>query len=96
MAEQNRFGAMFDQMKSGDDSTETKVSKPTKSKSTSKQKATKPKPKYKDPNYVQVGLYIPKGLHQKLKVGSALKDIEISDIAAEALGQWVKDNVPNI
>lgn len=96
MAEQNRFGAMFDQMKGDDSSTETEASDSPKSKPASEKKSSKPKPKYKDPNYVQVGLYIPKDLHQKLKVGSALKDIEISDIAAEALGQWVENNVPNI
>ena len=96
MANQNRFGSMFEDIKA-DEIAPDKTTKPkTASKAQEANESDKPKAKYKDPNYVQVGLYLPKDLHQKLKIGSAITEKELSDIAAEVLSDWVDRNVPNI
>lgn len=96
MANQNRFGSMFDSIKSD----EVEPAKQAESKPDAKAQkvkgSDKQKAKYKNPSYVQVGLYLPKDLHQRLKIGSAITEKELSDIAAEALSDWADKNVPNI
>lgn len=63
---------------------------------TEKPKSTKPKPKHKDPNYKQVGMYLPADIHHKLKIGSAVTGVEMGDIAAEGIKLWLEKNAPNI
>ena len=56
----------------------------------------KPLPKSKDPSYTQIGLYLPNELHRKMKIGAAVTDLELSDMAAQALELWLAENVPDI
>lgn len=93
MANSNRFGSMFDDIKGDVSATEGTPAKKAKKKPHGN---SKPKPKYKDPNYVQVGIYLPKDLHRRLKIGSAITQKEVSDIATEVLSKWVDKNVPDI
>jgi len=59
-------------------------------------KSKKPLPKSKDPNYSQIGLYLPNELHRKMKIGAAMTGLEMSDLAAQALELWLAENAPNI
>ena len=55
-----------------------------------KSKSEKALPKSRDPNFAQIGLYLPKKLHKRLKVGAAVAELEISDIAAQAIDEWLE------
>ena len=61
-----------------------------------KPKPTKPKSKHKDPNYKQVGMYLPADIHKRLKLASVHSDIEMGNIVAEGIELWLKKNAPNI
>ena len=60
-----------------------------------KAKSKKPLPKSKDPNYSQIGLYLPKELHQKMKIGAAITGLEMSVIAEAGIQMWLDENVPD-
>ena len=59
-------------------------------------KSAKSKPKHKDPNYKQVGMYLPADIHKKLKLASVHSDIEMGDIVAEGIELWLEKNAFNI
>lgn len=44
-----------------------------------------------DPNYAQFSVYLPKQLVKELKVIAAQEEMTQTDIAEEALTQWVKN-----
>lgn len=44
-----------------------------------------------DPNYAQFSVYLPRQLVKELKVIAAQDEVTLTDIAEEALTQWVKD-----
>ena len=52
-------------------------------------KAIRSLPKSRDPNYSQIGLYLPTALHKRMKIGAAITELEISDIAAQAISEWL-------
>ena len=87
----NRFDSLMGGLSKGDS-----LKKPSEPVAKSEPKNSKPKPKHKDPNYKQVGLYLPVDVHQKLKIGSAVTGVEMSDIAAEGIKLWLEKNTPNI
>lgn len=104
MANENRFSGLMGGLNQSDDSepvaaeVETKPRKPAAKKATKKAAPAKPKKaKYDDKeNYKQVGLYLPVELHKRMKIGAAMTDKEMSEIAAEGVELWLKKNVPNI
>ena len=51
----------------------------------SKPKSNKSKAKSKDPNYTQIGLYLLNELHRRMKIDVAMKELEMSDLAAQTL-----------
>lgn len=70
------------------------------------QKATQPEPapeqqqrqrkslgKRSNPNYIQVGAYIPKELNKDVKRLLVDEEGDFSDLVAELLKQWVKQHV---
>ena len=46
--------------------------------------------KSKDPNYQRSTVYLPKGLHQRLKMAALQDGREISDIVEEMVDEWIK------
>ncbi|MGB3298672.1 MAG: hypothetical protein WBA76_10420 [Phormidesmis sp.] len=89
MTEENRFDALIDSFDGDDEPTpETKPK--------GKGEGKKSKVKSKDPNYKQIGLYIPEDLHRRTKAGAAMKGLEMSDLATQALELWLSENAPNI
>ena len=61
---------------------------------TAAETASKPKkalPKYKDPSYSQIGLYLPNKLHKRMKIAAAMTELEISELAAKAIEQWLNE-----
>lgn len=65
----------------------------TKTADNPKAKSQKSLPKSKDPNYSQIGIYLPKELHQKMKIGAAMTGLEMSAIAEAAIQMWLAKNV---
>jgi len=45
--------------------------------------------KRSDPNYKQIGCYVPVDLYRRVKARAALEDIDVSDVVAELLQGWV-------
>lgn len=72
--------------------TDPEIEKPVEPKT----KSSKSKAKSRDPNYTQIGLYLPNEIHKKMKIAAAMKDLEMSDLAAQALELWLSENLPNI
>lgn len=91
MTEQNRFTGLIGGLNQGKPST----AKANESEPKHKPKSQKPLPKSKDPNYSQIGLYLPKDLHQKMKIGAAITGLEMSAIAEAGIQMWLDKNVPN-
>ena len=48
-------------------------------------------PKSKNPDYTRTTIYLPKALHKQLKVASAQDEIEMSDIAQQAIESWMSN-----
>jgi len=48
--------------------------------------------KRSDPNYIQVGVYIPKKLNKDVKRLLVDSDQDFSELVAELLDGWVKEN----
>ncbi|MEL6879057.1 MAG: hypothetical protein AAFP09_00925 [Cyanobacteria bacterium J06607_10] len=96
MAKENRFSGLIDGL--GKSETDSKPTEKPESKAESKPtKKQSKKAKYEDKtNYKQVGLYLPVEIHKKLKIGSAITGKEMSEIAAEGIELWLKENTPNI
>ncbi len=55
-----------------------------------KQRQRKKISKRSDPNYVQVGPYVPKDLNDQVKRLLVGQDKDFSDLVAELLEEWVK------
>ena len=90
MANENRFSGLMGGLSSDDNGAKDRPSeKPEKA------KKPKPLPKSKDPDYAQIGIYLPKEMHRKMKIGAAVTGLEMSEIAEQAIELWVKKNVPN-
>ncbi len=68
------------------------VEKPVEPKGKSKRSTAKSK----NPDYTQIGLYLPNELHRKMKIASAMTGLELSDLAAQALELWLSENTPSI
>ncbi|MGB7085765.1 MAG: hypothetical protein WBD47_09430 [Phormidesmis sp.] len=88
MSEETRFDSLMDAL-----STEDEPS--AKAESKSKGKKSKPLPISKDPNYKQIGVYLPTEVHRKMKIGAAITGLEMSAIAEAGIQMWLKKNVPN-
>lgn len=100
MNSENRFSGLMSGLSSSDKKAPTtavdEIKEITETKAKSKPQAAKQIPKSKNPDYVQIGVYLPKDLHQKLKIGSAITGEEMSAIAAEGIRLWLEKNTPNI
>ena len=55
-----------------------------------KQRQRKKKSKRSDPDYVQVGPYVPRELNDQVKRLLVGQDKDFSDLVAELLEEWVK------
>ncbi|GAC1457166.1 MAG: hypothetical protein NVS2B14_01180 [Chamaesiphon sp.] len=53
------------------------------------------KGKRSNPDYEQVGAYIPKTLNLEVRRLLLDKDLDFSDLVAQLLNQWVSENKPN-
>lgn len=53
------------------------------------------KGKRSNPDYEQVGAYIPKALNLEVKRLLLERDIDFSDLVAQLLKQWVSENKPD-
>ena len=99
MANGNRFSGLMGGLSSSDgDSTKTKKStqkKASQPESKPESKSKKPMPKSKDPNYSQIGIYLPNEIHKKMKIGAAMTGLEMSEIAAQGIQMWLEKNVKN-
>lgn len=89
MPNENRFSGLIGGLNSRD--AEAKPKEATRS----NPKSAKPKPKSKDPNYKQIGVYLPTDVHQKMKIGSAVTGLEMSAIAQAGIEMWLAANVPD-
>lgn len=49
------------------------------------------KGKRSDPNYTQIGAYIPVDLHKRVKRRLVDEDIDLSDLITQLLDEWVSD-----
>lgn len=49
----------------------------------------RPMGKSRDPNYKQLGLYVKKDIHRKVKSKAAAEDIEISELVESLLIDWL-------
>lgn len=56
-------------------------------------KTSKPKAKSSDPSYKQIGVYVPKETHKRMKIGSAITGLDLSEIAAAGIELWLAQNV---
>lgn len=79
----------------------TKKAAPAKSEKTSSKKETivsaqSSIAKHRSESYAQVGMYLPKELHRKMKIAAAMTGEEMSAIAAQGIELWLKKNAPNI
>ncbi|MGB3613718.1 MAG: hypothetical protein WBA10_07990 [Elainellaceae cyanobacterium] len=45
--------------------------------------------KRSDPNYKQIGCYVPVDLYRRVKSRAALEDIDVSDVVADLLQDWI-------
>lgn len=61
----------------------------------SKAKGRKSTVKSKDPDYTQIGVYLPNELHRQMKIGAATTGMEMSEIAAAGIQMWLDENLPN-
>ena len=50
------------------------------------------KAKSSSKDYVRTTLYLTKALHKKLKMGALEHDLEMSDIAEQAIAQWLEEH----
>ena len=107
MAEQNRFAGMMGGLGKGADNepketakaektTKPAVKPAAKIEAKAKPKGKRTTVKSKDPGYVQMGLYLPEKLHQRMKAAAALNGLEMSDVAAQAIELWLSKNAPNL
>lgn len=97
MANENRFSGLMSGLNSSDKKALTtainEAKEITEAEAKGKPKSTKPIPKSKNPDYVQIGVYLPKELHQKMKIGSAITGEEMSAIAQAGIEMWLAKNV---
>ena len=95
MVDENRFSGLMVGLSSDDDGAKDRPSEKPEKRAASEAKKSKPLPKSKDPDYAQIGIYLPKEMHRKMKIGAAVTGLEMSEIAEQAIELWVKKNVPN-
>lgn len=48
--------------------------------------------KSKDPDYARATIYLPKTLHKRLKLAATVSEIEMSDIAEQAITKWLDEH----
>ncbi|ESA35089.1 family transcriptional regulator [Leptolyngbya sp. Heron Island J] len=82
MAKENRFSGLMGQVG------KTRKSDQPKTKSTS----TSPV-KSKSADYSKLTVYITKALHKRLKVGAAELEMELSDVAEEAISAYLSERL---
>ena len=70
-----------------------KAAKETESASEPKQRKRKKVSKRSDPNYIQVGPYVPRELNDQVKRLLVGQDKNFSDLVAELLEEWVKQQI---
>lgn len=80
----SRFDDLFGAARSNRPEQEVKTSDEKASIEKSKSKST-------DPGYIRTTVYLPKQLHKKLKSAAADEEREMSDIAAEAIAQYLEE-----
>lgn len=104
MAEANRFSGLIGGLNQSP-SNEPAIAEPdmktednptVKPESKSKAKGKRSTVKSKDPDYTQIGVYLPNELHRRMKIGAAMTGLEMSDLAAQAVELWLAENAPNI
>jgi len=99
MANENRFSNLMGGLGNEDEKAESKPKKPAKkpSKKSSTTVSTDSSiAKHRSENYAQVGMYLPKELHRKMKIAAAMTGEEMSAIAAQGIELWLKENTPDI
>ncbi len=80
---ESKFKAVFDQRKKG-------TRKPTKEIKEVKRASGRPRGKSSNPDYTQITAYIPKELHNKVKIALLQKGKkEFSELIEEQLTRWV-------
>jgi hypothetical protein len=96
MANENRFTGLIGGLNSASNPSqdeETEQPKhPVKGKAKSKPEGRKSTVKSKDPDYTQIGVYLPSELHKKMKIGAAMTGLEMSAIAEAGIRMWLKEN----
>lgn len=95
MSNENRFSGLMGDLGGGKASAKKEASTRSPETAKSKPKPTKSIPKSKNPDYTQIGFYLPNDLHKRVKIGAAMTGLEMSDVAAQALELWLKKNVSN-
>jgi hypothetical protein len=104
MSEVNRFSGLIgglnqsasDEPEIAEPNMETEVTTTAEPKPKGKAKGKKSTVKSKDPDYTQIGVYLPNELHRKMKIGAAMTGLEMSELAAQAVELWLAENTPNI
>jgi hypothetical protein len=76
----SRFDDLFSAARS---QTQETASEQTKASPTKKSKS-------RDPDYVRTTIYLPKGLHQKLKIAAVQGDKDMSEIIEGLVDAWVQ------
>lgn len=59
------------------------------------QSSQRPMGKSRDPNYKQLGLYVRKDIHRKVKSKAAADEIELSELVERLLINWLSEQSGN-
>lgn len=82
MPDENRFGNLSDALKKRKDAAKQPDSQTAKQLPTGKAKS-------KSSDHTKLTVYITKALHKRLKIGAAELEMELSDIAEEAISEYL-------
>lgn len=81
MTNENRFTGLVGQLKAQGKTKDTGPTQPN--------PQDTPKAKRNNPNYLRTTLYLPKTLHKRMKTKGIELEMEISEIAAQAIDAWL-------
>jgi hypothetical protein len=82
----SRFDTLFSE--AGASRTDLSPNEATGSVPQSKTPSSKRTTKSTDPDYTRATIYLPKQLHKQIKTAAVIEEREMSDIVAEAIGQY--------
>ena len=87
MANKKNPGELFKKLASEDRPAEPDTDQ---AQASEKPKASaRPMGKSRDPNYKQLGLYVRKDIHRKVKSKAAAEDVELSELVERLLIDWL-------